>query len=82
MSDWNSISAIRRLARYEGVCHVRTRDGSNFLANVEVSEKIPYQVYYDPDGDSTKICEYSLSMTRVDPISPDGMTLTEWLAGQ
>lgn len=78
--DWDNIAAIRRLARYEGVCHVRTRDGSNFLANVEVSEKIPYEIYYNPmEDEDTKIYEYSLSLTRVDSVEPDGMTLEEWL---
>lgn len=79
MADWESISDMRRLARHKGECHVRTRDGSNFLANVEVSEKLPYAVYTTPDGKDTQLCEYSLSITRLDPIEPDGMTLEEWL---
>lgn len=76
--DWDVISNMRRLARHEGECHVRTRDGSNFLADVEVSERMPYAVYTTPTGDDTKICEYSLSITKLDPIEPDGMTLAEW----
>lgn len=77
--DWDEVSAMRRLARYEGLCHVRTLDGSNYVANVEVSERIPYEIYYDINSDeNTKINEYSLSITRVDPIETDGMTLEEW----
>lgn len=77
-SDWQNISAMRRLASYNGECHVRTRDGSNFLANVEVSERLPYAVYTDPNRETTQICEYSLSITKLDPIEPDGMTLADW----
>lgn len=77
--NWNEVSAIRRLARYEGLCHVRTLDGSNYVANVEVSEKVPYEIYYDMESDeNTRINEYSLSITRVDPVDTDGMTLQEW----
>lgn len=77
--DWDTISDMRKLAAYTGECHVRTRDGSNFLANVEVSEKLPYAVYTDPNCNTTQLCEYSLSITKLDPIEPDGMTLEDWL---
>lgn len=77
-SDWDIISALRRLANYTGECHVRTLDGSNFIANVEVSERAPYESYTDPNMDYVKVYEYSLSITRIDPISYDGMTLRDW----
>ena len=77
-SDWETVSSMRTLAAYNGECHVRTRDGSNFLANVEVSEKYPYAIYTDMQGEDTQLCEYSLTITRLDPIEPDGMTLEDW----
>ena len=78
-NDWDSISRMRELAQYSGLCHVRTRDGMNYLADVQVSERIPYETYYDPEGNTTHIGEYSLTITRIDPIEPDGMTLKDWL---
>ena len=77
-NDWDTISRVRNLAEYEGICHVRTRDGMNYLANVNVSERIPYEAYFDPTGDVTHVGEYSLNITRVDPIEQDGMTLKDW----
>ena len=77
-SDWDVIFSLRNLATYEGVCHVRTRDGSNYYANIDVSEKTPYEVYYDSEGIKTKIIEYSLSITAVDSMELDGMTLEAW----
>ena len=77
-NDWDTISQLRKLAQYEGLCHVRTRDGMNYIADVEVSERIPYEAYYDPNGDVTHIGEYSLNITRIDPIELDGLTFDEW----
>ena len=77
--DWDVVSSMRNLAQYNGICHVRTRDGSNFLANVDVSEKAPYAMYTDPQGVDTQLFEYSLNITKLDPVEPDGMTLEEWL---
>lgn len=77
--DWDVVSDLRKLAAYEGECHIRTRDGSNFLANVEVSESFPFNSYYDPEGNETNLCEYSLNITRLDPIETDGLTYEEWL---
>lgn len=77
-NDWATVSKVRDLAEYEGVCHIRTRDGMNYLANINVSEKIPYEAYFDPTGDVTHIGEYSFNITRVDPIELDGMTLKDW----
>ena len=61
---------MRRLADYAGIAHVRTRDGSSYSANVNVSENMSYS--------SFELANYSLSLTRVDSESLDGMTLDEW----
>ena len=68
--DVETIKAMRRLADYPGICHVRTRDGSSYAANVEVSENMPH--------DQWDLVSYSLSITRVDPEGFDGMTIDEW----
>ena len=72
-SDQNTIEAMRRLATHAGICHVRTRDGSSYAADVQVSES--YAV-----SNGNKLASFSLSITRVDPEEFDGMTLAEWNA--
>lgn len=68
--DQGTIKQMRRLADYAGIVHVRTRDGSSFAANVDVSETMSH--------DSFELASYSLSFTRVDAEGLDGMTLAEW----
>ncbi len=60
---------VRQLARYAGLCHVRTPEGSSFVADVQVSEGQSY--------DSATI-DYKLTIQKVDPIGFDGMTYAEW----
>lgn len=70
--DIEVIEAIRRLAVYPGICHVRTPDGSTFAANVNVSE----------NRDQSKInqlASYSLEITKIDSQGLDGMTYDDWL---
>lgn len=66
IDDKETISALRRLAVYSGICNVRTLDGSSFHANVEVSESNPHDRY-------GLISEFSLNITRVDPQGYDGI---------
>lgn len=71
--DMNVIDAVRRLATYSGVCHVRTPDGSSFAANINVSE----------DRENKRInqlANYSLEITRVDSESLDGLSYEDWVA--
>jgi hypothetical protein len=72
-TDQETIEAMRRLATHAGICHVRTKDGSSYAADVQVSES-----YSMSDGH--KLASFSLSITRVDPEELDGMTLAEWNA--
>lgn len=60
---------IRQLARFPGLCHVRTPEGSSFVADIQVSEAQSY--------DSATI-DYDLSIQKVDPVGFDGMTYAEW----
>lgn len=61
--------AMRDLAGYAGIAHVRTPDGSSLTANVQIDERQSY--------DSRKV-SYTLTMQAIDPEALDGMTLTEW----
>lgn len=72
--DAETIQALHRLAGHSGVCHVRMPDGSNFHADVQVSLNSDF-------GNSPKITDCSLTITRVDGDSLDGQTYAEWSAG-
>lgn len=63
--------AIRKLAEYPGRCHVRTVDGSNYWADVQVSRTNGY-------SSPGRTVGVSLTITRVDQETPDGIPLTEW----
>lgn len=71
-TDQETIESMRRLAVYAGICHIRTRDGSSFDANIEVSESRGYEP-------SDLTANFSLSVTRVDPETQAGITYDEWL---
>ena len=66
--DSDTVSALRRLAMFPGICHVRTRDGSSYAADVQVSE----------DYSNGKIANFSLEITRVDSEGLDGLTFSQW----
>lgn len=69
--DDDVIQSMRRLADNAGICHVRTKDGSSYNADVQVGEKYNY-------ANGVKTYEYSMTITRVEPEELDGMTLAEW----
>lgn len=71
LEDENTVTALRRLAVYSGICNVRTLDGSSFHANVEVNESNPHDKY-------GLVSEFSLNITRVDPQGYDGMPADSW----
>lgn len=58
------IETVRDLAAWNGICHVRTPDGSSYSANVNVSESSSY---------STKMVSFSFNITRVDPEGYEGI---------
>ena len=70
--DQETIDIMRRLAEHAGICHVRTTDGSSYAADVQVSESWSQQ-------NSHRLVSFSLSITKVDPESYDGMTYAEWI---
>ena len=69
--DDDLIKTMRRLADRAGICHVRTKDGSSYTADVQVSDKYSY-------ANTIPQYEYSLTITRIQPEELDGMTLEEW----
>lgn len=69
--DHNIIEAMRELAVYAGVCHVRTPDGSNYSANVNVTEDREEKWV-------SKIAKYTLDITRVDDQTLDAMPYSVW----
>lgn len=70
--DQETIDTMRRLAEHAGICHVRTTDGSSYAADVQVSESWSQQ-------NSHRLVSFSLSITKVDPESYDGMIYNEWI---
>ena len=69
--DLEVIETMRRLARYSGICHVRTPDGSSYAANVNVSEDREEKWV-------TKLAKYTLDISVVDSQTQDGMSYIEW----
>ena len=66
-----TIEAVRRLATYPGICHIRTPDGSSYSANINVSEDREEKMI-------NKIAKYSLEITAVDSHELDGVTYELW----
>ena len=73
--DAETIASMRSLAKYDGICHIRTQDGSSFKANLEVSERRSYQ-------QAGKIVEFDIKGQRIDSEELDGMTYAEWDMGE
>ena len=71
--DQELIQAMRRLATSPSICHVRTKDGSSYAADIQVSEKYAQSTAH-------VIVVFDLKITRIDPEELDGMTLAEWQA--
>lgn len=69
--DREMIEIVRRLADYSGICHIRTPEGSSYAANVEVAESKTHNEW-------DKV-SFTLTVTRVDPESLEGMTYKEWI---
>ena len=69
-SDASSILDICKLANYAGPCRVRTIDGINSDANVEVSESFGIH--------PGLVRNLNISITKVDSSQLDGMMLEEW----
>lgn len=71
VKDHTMIKAMRQLAAYPGICHLRTLDGASFACDIQISENRNY-------GQNTSRAEYTISATRVDPDGFDGETYESW----
>ena len=66
-----TLDNIRELAEYAGLCHVRTVEGFNYTANINVSDSSEYNhPYHDHD--------ISFDVTEVANTNLDGMTWEDW----
>ena len=63
--------AMRVLADYSGICHLRTIDGSNICCNIEVSDNSTFNSLEHQH-------DISLSIQKVDNPELDGMPYSEW----
>ena len=61
---------MHRLAMYPGVCRVRTPDGSNIWANVEVKED-------KEEKWVNRLAKFSLEITRVDAEQTNEVVVAE-----
>lgn len=75
LEDEAQIRAMRRLAAYPGLCHIRTLDGSSFDCDIQVSESRDY-------GDDRFRAEFSLSITRVDSQELNGQLYSNYFVGE
>ena len=75
ITDQDMIRDMRRLASYSGICHVRTKDGSSYAADIQVSEDRSHEDY-------DKIATFSMTVTRVDPERLEGLPLEVWQGEQ
>lgn len=75
IKDQESMQAIRRLAAYPGVCHIRTVDGSSYSCDIQITVDRQY------DRETIR-ATYSLDIIKVDPEELDGQTYEEWQMGE
>lgn len=69
--DMDTILALRRLANYTGICHLRTKDGSSFPCDIQVDESRNHDDYH-------MLAEFELNFEVVDSEEFDGTTYEEW----
>lgn len=72
--DPDTVKKLRALAAYTGICHIRTKEGSSYAANVQVDDNISY-------SSAGKLVTATLSITRVDPEGYEGMSKADWEEG-
>ena len=71
--DKELVYKSRLLADFAGVCHVRTPEGSNFYANVDVQEDREAKFV-------NRISSVTLNITKVDAIKADGIPYDIWIS--
>ena len=71
----DKMEALRRLAVFPGICHVRTPDGSSYTANIDVRDD--REEKWTP-----RLSKVSLTIKKVDAEGFDGVTYDEWIESQ
>jgi len=69
------IEKFRILAEHDGICHIRTYEGSSFACDIQVSDDWKHEKL-------GKVIEFSMSISRIDNEGFDGMTYDQWLGEQ
>ena len=75
LTDAEQIRLMKQLAEYTGPCHVRTKDGSSFTADIQVSEDRDHSDY-------DAIATFSMTVTRIGAEILDGLTYEQWSQGE
>lgn len=69
--DPTTIQQLKQLAIWDGICHLRTPDGSSFACDIEVSDDMSH-------SSAGKAYSVTLNITRVDVEELDGQTYAIW----
>ena len=72
LDETELIEKMRRLADYPGVCHIRTPEGSSFACDIQVTEAV--------DGNTPKIINFSLTVSKIETQEQDAITQEQWSA--
>ena len=71
LDDPNTIRQFKSLATWDGICHIRTPEGSSYACDIQVSDDMSY-------SSAGKAYTVSLNITRVDPEDLDGQEYAIW----
>lgn len=69
--DPDTIRQFKMLATWDGICHIRTPEGSSYACDIQVSDDMSHST-------AGKAYEVSLDITRVDPEDLDGQEYSIW----
>lgn len=72
LTEQELINSMRRLAVYPDVCRIRTQDGSNIAADIQVTEARSHD-------NKRLMATFNLSVTRVDPQGTDGVPYNQFI---
>ena len=69
--DTDLIRVLSRLCDHSGPAHIRTKDGSNYWAKIDVQRNMDA-------GTGHKITKFSFNLQRHEPREYDGVLLEDW----
>lgn len=71
LDDPNTIRQFKSLATWDGICHIRTPEGSSYACDIQVSDDMSY-------SSAGKAYSVTLNITRVDSEDLDGQEYSVW----